>query len=82
MKDRVSITKAYLLDVGNFPRGPAMSKVLSGAHCKCEEERRSQFAILGEFSESQTHMLEIQRRTSSGLDVEARGACVKGRGLN
>lgn len=63
MKDGVSITKAYLLDVGNFPRGPVMSKVLSGTHCKCEEERRSQSATLGEFSESQTYMLEIQRRT-------------------
>lgn len=63
MKDGVFITKAYLLDVGNFPRGPAMSIVLSGTHCKCEEERRSQFVTLGEFSESQTHMFEIQRRT-------------------
>lgn len=62
MKDGVSITEAYLLDVGNFQRGPAMSKVLPGTHYKGEEERRSQFAALWESSESQTHMLEIQRR--------------------
>lgn len=56
LKDGVSITNVYLLDVG-----PAMCMVLSGVHCKCEEQR-GQFAALGEFSESQTHLIEIQRR--------------------
>lgn len=39
-----------------------MNKVLSGEHYNGEEERRSQFVALWEFSESQTHMLEIERR--------------------
>lgn len=66
-----------LLDVGNLPRGPAMGTVLPGVCCKCEEERRKQFTAPGEFSESQTHMTEIQRRLQDGVtlsdeDVEDR----------
>lgn len=68
----------YLLDVENLPRGPAMGMVLPGVRCKCEEERRRQSAAPGEFSESQTHMTEIQRRLQGGVtlsaeDVEGRG---------
>lgn len=78
LKDGVSIANVYLLDVGNLPRGPAMGTVLPGVRCKCEEERRRQFAAPGEFSESQTHMTEIQRRLQDGVtlsdkDAEGRG---------
>lgn len=78
LKDGVSIANVYLLDVGNLPRGPVMGTVLPGVCCKCEEERRRQFAAPGEFSESQTHKTEIQRRLQDGVtlsdeDVEGRG---------
>lgn len=81
MKDGVFITKAYLLDVGNSPRGPAMSKVLSGTHCKCEEERRSQFVTLGEFSEARLTCSK-SREGQNNFKWPGTGVCVKGRGLN
>jgi hypothetical protein len=56
VKDGVSIIEVYLVNVGNLPRGPAMNKVLSGAHCKGEEERRSQFVpLVGAFRQSDSH---------------------------
>lgn len=48
-----------------------MCTVLSGAHCKYEEERSRQFAALGESSESQTHMVEIQRRLQDGVTLSS-----------
>lgn len=77
-KNGVSIANMYLLDVGNLPRGPAMGAVLPGVRCKREEERRRQLAAPGEFSESQTHMTEIQRRLQDGVTLSDEDVRVEG----